>query len=101
ARYLELLAQFFDEHGNDDQRLRQCLADTSAGGHAEALRLAHTLKGLAATFGMSALLGEASRIHHHLASDETLNSLQDAAETLQAALAASRRAARSVVDLPE
>jgi len=67
GRYLELLPQFFSEHGEDGERLLQLIADDSAESRAEALRLAHTLKGLAATFGMLPLLAAASRIHGELA----------------------------------
>lgn len=55
-RYLALLGQFFAEHGDDGARLRQLVHERSAQAQEDAARIAHTLKGLAATFGMSTLL---------------------------------------------
>ena len=51
--YLRLLRMFVANHADDGARIRQQLADGEA---AEAQRIAHTLKGMAATIGAEALL---------------------------------------------
>jgi CheY-like chemotaxis protein len=54
--YLHLLRMFVANHADDGARIRQLLADGEA---AEAQRIAHTLKGLAATIGAEALCEQA------------------------------------------
>jgi PAS domain S-box-containing protein len=46
--YRRLLGNFAETHDGDFSRIQQCIAD---GNHEEALRLAHSLKGVAATLG--------------------------------------------------
>jgi signal transduction histidine kinase/CheY-like chemotaxis protein/HPt (histidine-containing phosphotransfer) domain-containing protein len=48
AKYLDLLRRFVESHADDTKQLAGYLA---AGDHATALRIAHTLKGTAATLG--------------------------------------------------
>ncbi len=52
AFYLRLLHMFADNHGNDAPAMRRLLA---AGDRSGARRMAHTLKGVAATIGANAL----------------------------------------------
>ncbi len=54
--YLRLLRMFVANHADDGARIRQQLADGEA---AEAQRIAHTLKGMAATIGAEALCEQA------------------------------------------
>ena len=46
--YRRLLGSFAETHDDDFSRIRQCIADNN---HQEAVRLAHSLKGVAATLG--------------------------------------------------
>ena len=46
--YRRLLGNFAETHDGDFSRIQQCIAD---GNHEEAVRLAHSLKGVAATLG--------------------------------------------------
>ncbi|NCC34641.1 MAG: response regulator, partial [Chloroflexia bacterium] len=61
--YRQLIQRFLDDHGNDSQRIAQALA---AGQAEEALRMAHTLKGVAGTIGATTLHAEADRIEQAL-----------------------------------
>ncbi|MBI2307731.1 MAG: PAS domain S-box protein [Rhodocyclales bacterium] len=101
VRYLELLAQFFSEHGSDGERLRQLLADDTPASRSEALRLAHTLKGLAATFGMSTLLGEAEHLYRRLDAGVLAADVVDSATDLRRAIDALRETAATVTPLME
>ncbi len=56
SRYLALLAQFVEQHGNDGDRLLAMLENGEA-----AHQVAHTLKGAAASLGMEALASLAGR----------------------------------------
>jgi two-component system sensor histidine kinase/response regulator len=61
ARYVALLRQFFDHHGDDGHRLQAFIEANTDSALAEAKRLAHTLKGIAATFGLLELLAIAEK----------------------------------------
>jgi HPt (histidine-containing phosphotransfer) domain-containing protein len=63
AKYLELLRRFVEAHVDDMQRLTEYLA---AGDQPTALRLAHSLKGAAATLGFDHLAEAAKRIEASL-----------------------------------
>jgi HPt (histidine-containing phosphotransfer) domain-containing protein len=66
ARYLDLLGQFFEQHADDGQRLHACIEAGTAASLADARRLAHTLKGVAATFGLTDLLRIAEEVQQQL-----------------------------------
>ena len=63
GKYLELFGRFIDDHAEDMTRLRTCLAQ---GEHTAALRLAHTLRGTAATLGADQLAATALRLESTL-----------------------------------
>ena len=63
ARYLDLLRLFVESHADDITRLGICL---SAADYPTALRLAHSLKGAAATLGMERLAEAAQRLEGRL-----------------------------------
>jgi len=62
-KYLSLLGQFVESHADDMLRLAASLAE---GDHATAQRLAHTLKGTAATLGADHLAAMAGRLDRML-----------------------------------
>ena len=55
-KYVALMRQFALNHGNDMARFAECLAQ---GEHKEALRIPHTLKGVAGTMGATSLAAAA------------------------------------------
>jgi CheY-like chemotaxis protein len=63
GKYLGLLGDFVASHAEDMTRLAASLA---AGDHAAARRLAHTLKGTAATLGADRLAEQAARLEKNL-----------------------------------
>jgi HPt (histidine-containing phosphotransfer) domain-containing protein len=67
AKYLDLLGQFVNAHLDDMQRLAASLAE---GDHATAQRLAHTLKGTAATLGAEHLAATAQRLETTLRANQ-------------------------------
>jgi HPt (histidine-containing phosphotransfer) domain-containing protein len=62
-KYLELLERFVASHRHDVAQLSRSLAE---GDHANALRLAHTLKGTAATLGANHLASLARQLEMQL-----------------------------------
>ena len=80
-RYLRILAQFAGTHGNDAARIGHLVA---AGDRVAAQRLAHSLKGAAATLGMTAMAALATRIESTLkkAPDETVVDRDEALRAL-------------------
>jgi two-component system sensor histidine kinase/response regulator len=92
TRYLALLQLLIEAHASDMNQLR---ASTVAGDRDTALRLAHKLKGAAATLGADALAEVAKRIELHLrnvadidAADKVLQTDITALEQVFMALAA-------------
>lgn len=80
AKYLDLLGRLIQSHRNDMDQLTACLA---AGDPAQALRIAHSLKGIAATLGADALAEIADQLERRLrdspaSSPESLLPLTDA-----------------------
>ena len=67
TKYLALLGSFVAAHADDMSRLAESLA---AGDQATALRLAHTLKGTAATLGADGLSGAARRLEEMLRANQ-------------------------------
>jgi signal transduction histidine kinase/CheY-like chemotaxis protein len=67
-RLLKFLHRFQDEHAEDAQRIRQFLLQ---GKSADAMRTAHTLKGLLGTFGLGRLQELASELEATLRSGDT------------------------------
>jgi PAS domain S-box-containing protein len=64
AKYLGLLGQLVDLHGDDMSRLGRCLAGQDVAG---ARQLAHALKGVAATLGFQVVAEAAARLEASLA----------------------------------
>jgi PAS domain S-box-containing protein len=85
-RYLELLGQFIEQHADDGLRLQSCIETGTASSLVEAHRLAHTLKGVAATFGLADLLAIAED------AQQQLTIPTGAAEELAAAIRIDRTA---------
>lgn len=67
AAYLRLLRQFDTTHGDDIQELAKQLAK---GAHEEALRIAHTIKGVAGTLGLKKLQEAAGVLEDNLRSHD-------------------------------
>jgi PAS domain S-box-containing protein len=94
ASFLDMLAAFVQSHADDMERLARFLA---AGDRREAQRLAHNLKGTAATLGVSALAEMAGELEASLVCDDVLptasqpefRSRMDAIDRLLVALAAA------------
>ncbi len=82
-RLVRFMARFSSEHAHDAQRLGECLA---AGQRAEAQNMAHTLKGLAATFGLVELQRQASDIEQALKHEMTEAAIQPLLDPLAAQL---------------
>ncbi|WP_129673883.1 response regulator [Candidatus Chloroploca sp. Khr17] len=61
--YRQLIQSFLVEHGNDAERIKEALTTNQPN---EALRIAHTLKGVAGTIGATELHTEADRIEQAL-----------------------------------
>ena len=80
AKYIELLTQFVKNHANDIDRLSQCI---SAGDHAQASLLAHSLKGAAATLGMVSLAEAARQIEFRERDNNASHELQAEMNTLR------------------
>jgi signal transduction histidine kinase/DNA-binding response OmpR family regulator len=68
GRLLKFLHHFQDEHAEDAQRIRQFLLQ---GKSADAMRTAHTLKGLLGTFGLGRLQELAAELETTLRSGDT------------------------------
>ncbi len=91
GRYAELLGRFADEHADDARQLRQLCDRQQA---ADARRLAHSLKGVAATLGARAVEAAASDAEAVLREggrldDVRLAALEDALSALVAGLRAA------------
>ncbi|MFA6121986.1 MAG: response regulator [Sideroxydans sp.] len=87
-RLIKYLRHFHDEHRGDLPLLADALAQ---GKREEAIRMAHTLKGLLGTFGLSELQAEASQLEMMLKSgdvraDSHLVQMQSGMESLMLAL---------------
>ena len=78
AKYLALLGRFVDAHAEDMTRLQAALAQGDQGG---AQRLAHTLRGTAATLGADQLASTVQRL------ESALRASPSAAADLEAAIA--------------
>ena len=74
-KYLKLLAQFLDSHTDEITRLT---GSQSAGDHATALRLAHTIKGAAATLGADQVATPAAELESLLRANPAGNLPADA-----------------------
>ena len=98
-RYLVLLERLFAEHGEDGRHIARLLTDGGTENRETARRAAHTLKGVAATFGMRELAVNAAHLHDRLDTDDPTGKLVTLANTLDRQLAAlsdsARRAQRS------
>ena len=95
AKYLHLLRMFASAHAADMQRVQQLLAH---GDGAQALHLAHGLKGVAATLGAGRVAELAGRL------DSALRKNAAAAECTQLALACERELSQlvqAILALPE
>ncbi len=74
AKYLELLHRFVEAHVDDTKRLTELL---TAGDQPGALRLAHSLKGAAATLGIDPLAEAAKRIEASLRASPEITQMAD------------------------
>jgi HPt (histidine-containing phosphotransfer) domain-containing protein len=100
--YVSLLRRYVDSHGRDPQVLREQLA---SGRQAEALRTAHTLKGLAGTIGAAQIQAAAARVEAALRTSATglaevialIDALENANDALVKALAGVLPKAADVV----
>ena len=81
-RYLVLLRQLFEHHGNDGARLQTLMSAPNTEERTEALRTLHTLKGVAATFGMLQLSQLASELYDLVAADVAPEDLDDGLKSL-------------------
>ncbi len=88
-RYLDLLRRFSQTHGADGERLDALLArhDTEA-----ALRLAHTLRGVAGTLGARGVCAAAERLEEALRADPAAAARADLRARVAAELATLTRA---------
>ena len=87
GRLLTYLLRVKDEHGDDGRQIRQLLAQ---GQQQDAVRVAHTLKGLFGTFGLAHLYGLATELETALRSESDQGQpLLDRLETDLAALMAT------------
>ncbi len=85
-QYANLLRRFAERHANDPAEISRAL---EAGDRALAQRLAHTLKGVAATMGVNAVSAAAQRIEEALKTgDDIGNGVGDLADCLAPAIAA-------------
>jgi len=74
-KFLKLLAQFLDSHTDEITKLTE---SQSSGDHATALRLAHTIKGSAATLGADQVAAPAAELESLLRANPTGNQQADA-----------------------
>jgi PAS domain S-box-containing protein len=96
AKYLKLLGRFVDAHGADAAQMNACLA---AGETVIALRMAHTLKGVAGNLGVLGVADRAAQIESALrAGDEPDVAL---AEGIAGDMNALRRALEGQPQAPE
>ncbi len=87
-QYANLLRRFAERHANDSAEMSRAL---EAGDKALAQRLAHTLKGVAATMGVNAVSAAAQRIEEALKTGEDIgNGVGDLADCLAPAIAGIR-----------
>ena len=75
GKYLRLLHQFVNSHGNDAAELGALLA---SGDREKALRLLHTLKGTAGTLGVDVVADATRRLENLLRSDSDTGAAPDA-----------------------
>ena len=87
-RYLALLDRLFAEHGDDGRQIARRLTDGGTENRETARRMAHTLKGVAATFGMRNLALAAAHLHERLDTDDATGKLVALAEAIDRQLAA-------------
>ncbi len=104
-KYLDLLGLFIESHADDTARLLASLVD---GDHATARRLAHTLKGAAATLGADHLATVAGQLEAQLRSNLTasvrgddIHSETDAINREFSTLAAAMKAPSAVLATPD
>jgi len=82
-----LLARFAELHAGDGEKIGTCLADED---FSQARLLAHTLKGTAATLGLSGIARRAARLEREIACRPALADLAAGIADLSAALAEAR-----------
>jgi CheY-like chemotaxis protein len=105
-KYLDLLGRFTASHGDDMARLAIC---RESGDEVAARRLAHTLKGTAATLGAEQLAVRAGRLEQMLEADEAvagedvraeMEAVSRELEALTTAISPLRSAQVQAVDKP-
>lgn len=103
ARYLELLQQFFEQHGDDGRRMQACIETATSASLEDARRLAHSLKGVAATFGLADLLDLANEAQEMLSglAEEALDTtlLTETARRMQESLDSLKTAAGEFTEM--
>ena len=85
GKYLDLLTRFVEAHAQDMGKLG---ASLTRGDQATALRLAHTLRGTAATLGADQLAAMAGRLEEGLKDTCTLEAIQAEIEAITIEFAA-------------
>jgi len=85
-RYIRLLKQLFAEHGEDGSLILALLDRETEDAAQEASRIAHTLKGVAATFGLTELARLAGQLNHGMIAGDERVQLAAEAEAVQAML---------------
>ena len=85
GKYLDLLTRFVEAHAQDMGKLG---ASLTRGDQATALRLAHTLRGTAATLGADQLAAMAGRLEEGLKDTCTLEAIQAEIEAITLEFAA-------------
>ena len=93
GKYIELLQKYVERHSEDAQQIRQLLTD---GDFSTAQRMAHSLKGVSGTLGLSSTRETAAKLEHALyeapaSNAATLRTLMDELETTQQAQLAGLR----------
>ena len=87
AKLQRLLVRFAEMHAGDAEKIRDCLA---AEDFSQARLLAHTLKGTAATLGLSGVARRAARLEREIAGQASLAEVAAGIADLSAALAEAR-----------
>jgi PAS domain S-box-containing protein len=95
--YLRLLGQLAQEHRDDMDRLRTLL---KAGETAEARRIAHTLKGVCGTLGLSALHEAAKGLDQALKEGRSAAEIQPRTDEIGALLRETTRAITAILSPP-
>ena len=98
VRYIKLLKQLFTEHGEDGSLILTLLDRNTDDATQEARRVAHTLKGVAATFGLTELSVLAGRLQEHMGTGSNPALLAADAKALQAMLKHLAMTAAETID---